>query len=504
MSATESDGKKLSPEKVTEIYYHLQDIGCCEMCSHLYSGKTSDAFYEKLHKEHTQNGTQGKKLKTNPCVSCLGLLHSPYKENITDNIISEIAKSEHDYDSFNLALTLPISYQLRAHALAYYVKKKYPQLLAQTHNNVFPWVNIKDIFKLTEAPIIAKSVNRMLKFNSEQTVTVKLHYSNDELECFKLLELCPEVFGQRHTKKFRGFLFSRKSVDSALNDKHNVKLRTFFSNPPSVPNHELQCLEVIIYQSPMYCAGRYNKYSRFLPQSPWIIKGNRRFNTSVQELFSKDFQNLFKAEDYKFSSSGREDVDVRMLGNGRPFSIELINPKKTKVTQEEIDALMEKINKEHGANISLRNMQLVSKDDLKYLKQGEDSKTKMYEALCVSKNPLTDELLHKLATCTPLVIEQRTPIRVLHRRANMVRPRTIHSLNVTAIPHSNENETFFSLVLKTQAGTYVKEFVNGDFGRTSPSLGTLLNDPLVEILALDVLNIDLEWPPKKNVTHNKQ
>lgn len=28
----------------------------------------------------------------------------------------------------------------------------------------------------------------------------------------------------------------------------------------------------------------------------------------------------------KFHSGGREDIDVRMLGNGRPFLIELINP----------------------------------------------------------------------------------------------------------------------------------------------------------------------------------
>lgn len=496
MSATDTEGKKPPPEKVAELFRHMQDVGCCEMCAHLYSGQSSDVFYEKLHKENIKNGTEGKKLKANPCVSCLGLLHSPFKEKIIDKIVTDIKQSENDYESFNLALTLPISYQLRAHSLAYYVRKNYPQV-TYTYNNVFPWINIKDIFKETEVPLIAKQVNRMLKYSSDLTINVKLSYSDDELECFKLLELCPDVFGQRHAKRFKGFLFSRKSVDGALNNKNNVKLRTFYINPPNVPSRELICDGVDINQSPMYCAGRYNKYSRTLPQSPWVIKGKRRFNTSVQELFSKDVQNLFKAQDYTFSSSGREDVDVRMLGTGRPFSIELINPQYTKVTQEEIDALMEKLNMEHGENISLRDMQIISKDDLKYIKQGEELKKKTYEALCVSKKPLTDELLRNISSCTPLVINQKTPIRVLHRRANMIRPRTIHSMNVTAIPHSSANQTFFSLKLVTQAGTYVKEFVNGDFGRTTPNLGTLINDPDVDILALDVLSIDLEWPPKK-------
>ena len=46
--------------------------------------------------------------------------------------------------------------------------------------------------------------------------------------------------------------------------------------------------------------------------------------------------------------------------------------------------------------------------------------------------------------------------------------------------------TLFKLDIKTQAGTYIKEFVHGDFGRTQPSLGQLLGGVQVDILALDV------------------
>lgn len=41
------------------------------------------------------------------------------------------------------------------------------------------------------------------------------------------------------------------------------------------------------------------------------------------------------------------------------------------------------------------------------------------------------------------------------------------------------------LHLTTQAGTYIKEFVHGDLGRTTPSLGSLLGLE-VDIIALDV------------------
>ena len=36
------------------------------------------------------------------------------------------------------------------------------------------------------------------------------------------------------------------------------------------------------------------------------------------------------------------------------------------------------------------------------------------------------------------------------------------------------NENYFLLHVVTSAGTYVKEFVHGDFGRTEPNLGSLL------------------------------
>jgi tRNA U54 and U55 pseudouridine synthase Pus10 len=45
----------------------------------------------------------------------------------------------------------------------------------------------------------------------------------------------------------------------------------------------------------------------------------------------------------------------------------------------------------------------------------------------------------------------------------------------------------FRLKLTTQAGTYVKEFVHGDFGRTSPNLREILGVPDLDIIALDVL-----------------
>ena len=50
--------------------------------------------------------------------------------------------------------------------------------------------------------------------------------------------------------------------------------------------------------------------------------------TPAQELITPRIQAYTGAVELKFASSGREDCDVRMLGKGRPFLVELIDAKK--------------------------------------------------------------------------------------------------------------------------------------------------------------------------------
>jgi hypothetical protein len=51
---------------------------------------------------------------------------------------------------------------------------------------------------------------------------------------------------------------------------------------------------------------------------------------------------------------------------------------------------------------------------------------------------------------------------------------------------------FFTLEMRTQAGTYVKEFAHGDFGRTRPSVGELLGCE-ADILQLDVTDVEMRF-----------
>lgn len=130
------------------------------------------------------------------------------------------------------------------------------------------------------------------------------------------------------------------------------------------------------------------------------------------------------------------------------------------------------------------------RDDLKHIKTGEENKKKIYRALCVLRQPATIEVLQRLNVPDGFTIDQLTPLRVLHRRPLLKRPRRIYS--VSARVH-RDNACMLVVDIVTQAGTYVKELVHGEFGRTSPSFCSTIGQ-WIDIVALDVMAIDLDWP----------
>ena len=75
--------------------------------------------------------------------------------------------------------------------------------------------------------------------------------------------------------------------------------------PPLIQNTPLTH-KVKMYHNSFYVAGRYNKYSRELPQTPWLLDGKRVMESSVEELIADPLKKQVKMDGVKFGSSGRE------------------------------------------------------------------------------------------------------------------------------------------------------------------------------------------------------
>ncbi len=433
------------------------------------------------------------------CVACLGILDHTYVHHIANAITDHIKQvGVAGIETFCLSIHVPVSLPIRRSGMEMCASK---YLNLGTGSSISENNYAKEEFRVQLKKELESSLFPLrCDYKSPFMINLKLDHQSAFRDCIGLKKLRPKLFPR--PKKQRRFFKNKKPrqpetdftslpIQRAIEDiteEDLVKEGYFLSSiGASSCTHKIE-----LQHSSVFVAGKYNKFSRSLPQTPWVIDGVRKVETSVQELISPRVISLFRASDVRFSSSGREDVDVLMLGNGRPFLLELTNPMDASVSSEELSAMESEINSTTDL-IAVRELVRVSKESSVLLKEGEEEKKKTYMALVWTDQEISEESLRVLSESKDLVIKQTTPIRVLHRRTLAVRERVIYLMETEMIDAHH-----FRLKLVTQAGTYIKEFVHGDFGRTQPTVGTLMGCS-ADILSLNVLDVQLEWPPKSLV-----
>ena len=90
--------------------------------------------------------------------------------------------------------------------------------------------------------------------------------------------------------------------------------------------------------------------------------------------------------------------------------------------------------------------------------------------------PLPDEttILDIIEKLEGVNLAQRTPERVAHRRADLVRRRKVIETRDARVDINGEGNIYVEFTLRCESGTYVKETVHGDDGRTQPSIASLI------------------------------
>lgn len=241
--------------------------------------------------------------------------------------------------------------------------------------------------------------------------------------------------------------------------------------------------------NPLYLRGRYRKLVRGVPQTRWpcrrcMGKGCSRcggtgkmYPTSVEEVIAVEVMRESGGRGQALHGMGREDVDARMLGRGRPFILEVKEPRRRHI---DLPAVVVRINA--SAVVEVDDLRPASGADVVPLK--EDRATKTYRILLRTAPPVEEAKLKRtLPVLVAEPIAQRTPERVVHRRADTTRHRRLLAAEVVGVDGDRAE-----LRVTAEAGTYVKEWVHGDKGRTRPSLAERL-DAACEVLELDVLDV---------------
>jgi len=317
-----------------------------------------------------------------------------------------------------------------------------------------------------------------------------------------------------------------------------------------------------------YVYGRYKKLARGIPQTKWPCRACKgrgclkcdqtglQYQSSVQGLIGDPLLEIFGSKEHAFHGMGREDIDVRCLGRGRPFVIEMKRPMKREIDSEMI---MKIINEASGGQLEVSDMRPSNRSEVVRVKDtpAEKSYTILYRiealtqteldvltqvlevpknnqdrnrrrrdhhrgkkrevkpepepeidystlkkteltALCEERGlaksgtkdvlverlvnnqeeklPLPDqdyvlEIMEKLQGCT---LAQRTPERVAHRRADKIRKRKVIETSNPSVTIDSDGVMHAEFSLRCESGTYVKETVHGDGGRTQPSIASLI------------------------------
>ncbi|KAG7220266.1 hypothetical protein INR49_018322 [Caranx melampygus] len=318
------------------------------------------------------------KVELSVCVVCLGILQEFCGPTQAVKIAETVKAEKYEFDSLVLSVSLPPQLCVREFSCWLHVKKEVREKSQVLDKDDV--IQVKEAFKWIMQGLVAKELGGVsVVTKSAFEVGVEFTHSATDSDCHFLASTCPDCF------------------------------------KPTKNKQDVQCLHISVF-----IAGRYNKFCRSLPQTPWVIDGERRMESSVEELIGSPVLSAFRADD----------------------------------------------------KIRVRDLQVVSRDAMSRMKEGEEEKTKSYSALVWTQKPISREDISFIDDIKELTLDQKTPLRVLHRRALAVRQRNIHNM-------------------KTD---YIKEFVHGDFGRTKPNLCDLLKTE-VDILELDVESVDVDWPP---------
>jgi tRNA pseudouridine synthase 10 len=231
--------------------------------------------------------------------------------------------------------------------------------------------------------------------------------------------------------------------------------------------------------NPVFIFGRYRKLARGIPQSRWDCtacdgKGcpecggtGRRYPDSISEYIGIPAQEMMKGTRFKFHAAGREDVDVLMLGAGRPFVLEISEPR---IRTPDLDELSRTINDKALGKIEVENLSVTNREHAQRIKSEASENVKEYVAQIEVEREISEgDLKAAEKALSGIEVEQRTPNRVAHRRSDLVRKKQVIEVKLER-KDAKIIEGFF----KVQGGTYIKELISGDDGRTQPSLSLVL------------------------------
>ena len=454
-----------------------KNIFLCQKCKSAIFSKENDINIFKL------NDNIKIKEDNNLCEFCLNSLN----EKIYPDLISKIGEKIKEYEYLNLNIQTRFSCLFPIfHSI---LIKNIFQVNADNKNIISQNIKsslLRKLFKDNFFPIFSTQLNLKIDSNPGDMIIIILFSFHQKI--FDKLNNIFESYRKNDTKysiitKDDDNSKIKHYTDLILNENSSLILDEIRKNISIKDLIENFYLDYKIEITPFYICGNYIKLDREIGQTQFSKNGVKLSLSSVDEELKNFFKNIFMntTNDLIFSAGGREDRDVRMLGEGREFIYSIYNAKKHySLDFFKINEILNNTLKK----VKVKNLRICDKKAFEKLKNTENEKIKIYNAIVWSKEIIDNNICDKINKVENININQITPLRVLHKRVLKTREKVIYKLNIKEIinPH------FMILEVRASAGTYIKEFINGDLGRTFPSLCDIIGNEC-DIIQLDVQDI---------------
>ena len=264
-----------------------------------------------------------------------------------------------------------------------------------------------------------------------------------QLEPWEFASFCigskidPEVAAREESLWVELSLSAAEPLKAEVNREIGKRVSERLGKEPDLAQPEVVAVvdtvfdHVDVQVNPLYLRGRYRKLVRGVPQTRWpcrrcMGKGCARcggtgkmYPTSVEEVIAAEVMRDSEGTDHALHGMGREDVDARMIGRGRPFIVEIKEPRRRSL---DLAAIAARINA--SGTVEVDGLVPARGSDVVPLK--EDRVPKTYRILLRMAPPVEEAKLKKtLPVLVAEPIAQRTPERVVHRRADTIRHRQI-------------------------------------------------------------------------------
>mmetsp|Transcript_41399 Transcript_41399/g.163065 ORF Transcript_41399/g.163065 Transcript_41399/m.163065 type:complete len:440 (-) Transcript_41399:401-1720(-) len=360
---------------------------------------------------------------SSPCVCCLGMLQDSTMKSVAETCTERVKKFEHDgVIRLNLSAP-PVCSIIRQRAMEIHVRK-----MVKPNSDEDP-VTLRTGAKYSLGHAIETAIGASYDQHSDFFSNVHFCHEESMPEMEKLVNMQKQDLHRNKRRKtnvpFETFASwmdrDVSTVEKAVRALSDEGFKAQSDVPPKRCKDMVE-FDVLCSVSDILLSGRYLKFSRRVSQSPWKVEDHgeektSKVDSSVEDIIVPKLKEQFLAEHATFIPGGREDVDVRMLGTGRPFVVRISGARKvpSRATEEVVAKLEVEINRDGGELVKVVELARTDKRHLEWMRSVESQKRKTYACVIRLNRPPSTGDLEKLNALTEMKIIQKTPVRVFHR-----------------------------------------------------------------------------------------